>query len=404
MPAQKDIALRIRSYNTDRTPQFLQMKYKAMFVDVYRFFRATTHLFYEDLPSNSFLRKAPNVWLCGDLHLENYGSYKGDDRAAYFNINDFDESILGPCLDDVLRMLTSVYIAAGNLGITAGDANNLSGLFVDTYFSKLKEGYIRVLERGTTRGIMKDFLEEVVTRKRKNFLDNRTVKKNGKRKLLIDDKRAAQMGVEEKAEISSAIEKWARKNPGSGFYKVHDVAHRIAGTSSLGLKRYVILVEGNGSPDENYLLELKEARSSCAEKYSKVVQPKWPGEAQRIIEVQRRILSAPPALLNSITMGNRNYVMKELQPQADRIDYGSFKGNTNKLKQVLEDMACIYAWDNLRSSGRQGSAIADDLITFALQEKGIKKELMKYAYQYSKTIHSYHQLFRKAFNKGYFNL
>src|ERR1035437_1857954 len=120
MSTKKDIPLRIKLFNTDRTPQFLQLKYKAMNEDAYRFFRATTHLFYEDVPEHSFLHASPRVWLCGDLHLENYGSYKGDDRVAYFNINDFDESVLGPGLFDVARMLTSIYVAASNLGITTG--------------------------------------------------------------------------------------------------------------------------------------------------------------------------------------------------------------------------------------------------------------------------------------------
>jgi uncharacterized protein (DUF2252 family) len=104
---EKELITRIKKYNQHRDHNFLALKYLAMYQDEYRFFRATAHLFFEDIPSNSFLHKAPAVWICGDLHLENFGSYKGDNRVAYFNINDFDESVLASPLLDIARFLTS---------------------------------------------------------------------------------------------------------------------------------------------------------------------------------------------------------------------------------------------------------------------------------------------------------
>lgn len=374
-----------------------------MYTDRYRFFRATTHLFFEDIPSDSFLHASPAVWLCGDLHLENYGSYKGDNRQAYFNLNDFDECILGPCSFDMARMLCSIYVASDNLGVTPADADKLTRLFVDTYFTKLKEGYIRVLEKETASGIMRTFLEDIAKRKRKKFLNKRTVLKNGIRKLRIDNKRFVELPKTEKEQLKRAFISWSEKSQDARFYKIRDIATRIAGTSSLGLKRYALLVEGNGSPDENYLLELKETRKSCVEKFTRIRQPKWDSEAHRIVEVQRRVLSDPPALLNSFDFAGRNYVMKELQPVADRIDYTLFKGNLKKLRQMLENMASIYAWSNFRSSGRHNSAIADDLINFAGTQENYKKKLLKYARDYSKTINKYHAVFCKAYEKKYFN-
>ncbi len=374
-----------------------------MYADRYRFFRATTHLFFEDIPSGSFLYSSPAVWLCGDLHLENFGSYKGDNRLAYFSLNDFDECILGPCSFDVVRMLCSIYVASDNLGVTPADANKLTRLFADTWFNKLQEGYIRVLEKETTSGIMRDFLEDVATRKRKKFLNKRTVLKNGTRKLLIDNMHFVKLPKAEKEQLKRAFTSWSVKLPNASFYKVRDVATRIAGTSSLGLRRYALLVEGNGSPNENYILELKETRASCAENLTRIRQPKWDSEAHRIVEVQRRVLSDPPALLNTFDFAGRNYVMKELQPVADRIDYTLFKGNVKKLSQMLEYMASIYAWSNLRSSGRHNSAIADDLIKFAEKQERYKKELLEYARNYSQTINKYHAVFRKAYEKKYFS-
>ncbi len=399
-----DVAERIRTFNRDRLPEFLRLKYQAMYDDKYRFFRATAHLFFEDIPKMSFLHSSPLVWICGDLHLENYGSYKGDNRLAYFNVNDFDECLLGPCLFDIVRMLCSIYVASDNLHVSKKDADYLVQYYTDNYFNKLEQGYIRVLEKETAKGIMKKFLREIEGRKRKKFLAKKTIIEKGRRKFKIDDNHLSRLSKTDKEQLSSLYSKWAKSMPDAAFYRLKDIAFRIAGTSSLGLRRYAVLIEGYGSPDGNFLLDLKETRKSCVEKYIKVSQPSWQHEAHRITEVQRRVLSDPPALLDSLQLSNRNFVLKELQPLADRIDYGLFDGNLNKLKQMLENMSSIYAWSNLRSSGRQNSAVADELIRFARNEKAMKKEVIRYAYTYTKTLSAYHQAFRKAFDKNYFKI
>jgi uncharacterized protein (DUF2252 family) len=197
---------------------------------------------------------------------------------------------------------------------------------------------------------------------------------------------------------------WAKQMHDSDFYSVYDVAFRIAGTSSLGLERYAILVEGTGAPNGAFLLDLKEAAPSCAAKYVPVKQPAWKDEATRVIEVQRRLLSAPPALLADIYVGDKNFVLKELQPTANRIDYTMFNGNTKKLKNMLEDMAEISAWDILRTSGREGSSIADEFIYFGGNSKSLKKEIIDTAFKYTNTIDLYYKIYCIAYDKGYFKV
>src|SRR5512139_648781 len=107
-----DVVERIRSFNQGRVQERLQLKYQRMAASCFAFFRGTCHLFYEDWPAGTPLNSSPPVWICGDLHLENFGSYKGDDRLAYFDINDFDEGVLAPCTWDLARFLTSIFVAA----------------------------------------------------------------------------------------------------------------------------------------------------------------------------------------------------------------------------------------------------------------------------------------------------
>jgi len=398
----KDIAEKIKDYNSDRIPEILKLKYMAMRNDKYRFFRAIPNIQYGDIPKKSFLFDAPDVWLCGDLHLENLGSYKGDNRVTYFGVNDFDECILGPFLIDISRMLSSIYVSADSLKLNVNDARALCKVFVNAYFERLREGYIRELEQERAQGVMRDFLLQVQKRKRKEFLKKKMVRKNGK--IFIDDIHTLPISKKEKNKITEHIGNWAKGTTDPNFFEVKDVAFRIAGTSSLGIERYAILVEGRGGDDGMFLLDLKQTLPSCLEKYIKTKQPHWKNNGEKIVEVQKRTLSAPPALLSSIDIGKKNFVLKELQPSADRINYTLFAGNTKKLAIILNDMGSICAWSNLRSGGRDGSAIADKLISFVDKNDKLKKELIENAYQTLKDTNTYYKDFCKAYDKGYFKI
>lgn len=94
---QSSVWERIECFNRRRDPERLSLKYQAMQSDIFAFFRGTAHLFYQNWPQDSPLNDAPLTWLCGDLPLENFGSYKGDNRLSYFVINDFDKAALAFC-------------------------------------------------------------------------------------------------------------------------------------------------------------------------------------------------------------------------------------------------------------------------------------------------------------------
>ena len=108
---------RVERYNAGRETQRLALKYEAMRKNAFAFMRGTCHLFHEDWRAQPVLDRTPRAWISGDLHLENFGSYKGDNRLAYFDLNDFDEATLAPVARDLARFLTSVFVAARSLGL-----------------------------------------------------------------------------------------------------------------------------------------------------------------------------------------------------------------------------------------------------------------------------------------------
>src|ERR1700753_3486089 len=105
----KPITARIKDYNRKRLPEMVELKYKAMAENLFRFYRGTNNICYEALAAAKIKMPAsPLAWICGDLHLENFGSFKSDNRQVYFDLNDFDEAILAPAIYELLRLVTSI--------------------------------------------------------------------------------------------------------------------------------------------------------------------------------------------------------------------------------------------------------------------------------------------------------
>jgi uncharacterized protein (DUF2252 family) len=379
---------RIKQFNADRNPDLVKLKYRKMQESSFVFFRGTCHLFYEDWQQDSELNNTPLSWLCGDLHLQNFGGYKGDNRVVYFDINDFDEAILALCSLDIVRLLTSIFLAFPNYVGEQENVNNLATMFFNSYRQELIEAKARWFERRTATGLVKELLEEGEERKRKKFLDDRTEIKDDRRKIMIKEDKTRPILSETKNAIETALKEFARSTENPDFFQVLDITERIAGTGSLGLKRYLVLVEGKGSPDGNYLLDIKNSRPSSAIKYLlhlKSVQPKWQNEAERIIAIQQKMQAISPAFLHSLKIDKDYYVMRELQPHEDKIEWEDEDYGFKKIISLVSDLGRVVAWTQLRSSGRKGSANADELVAFAEEDKW-QKLCLEYARSYSKKV------------------
>jgi uncharacterized protein (DUF2252 family) len=396
-----DLIERIASFNLGRDPERLQLKYKAMRKDAFAFLRGTCHLFYEDWPRGGSLNQAPLTWICGDLHLENFGAYKGDNRLTYFDLSDFDEAVLAPCTWDLARLLTSVLVAANALSIKHRDALRLCQQLLDTYAAALIAGKASWIERKTAQGMVKKLLTRVTRRVRAVFLDSRTDLKHGKRKIRLDGIHALAATTSERDKVEDFMRRFAQEQLDPSFFKVLDVARKIAGTGSLGIERYEILIRGRANPDQNFLLDLKLAPGSALAPYLSVPQPKWKSQAERVVAIQQRVQATSPAFLHAVTIRNKPYVLDELMPTQDKLQLAHWSRKLQSLEEMSSAMGQLVAWGQLRSSGRQGSATADELIGFGC-ETNWRNHILSYASHYSERVHQDWQTFRDAYRQGAF--
>ena len=295
----KRISRRILEYNKSRLPEIVQLKYAAMAENLYRFYRGTNHIFYEDLKEAGSLPPSPAAWVCGDLHLENYGSYKSDNRLVYFDLNDFDEAILAPCLWEVVRMLTSIFIAFESLQIEEERALRMARLFVKRYSSFLALGKPGYIERQTAQGIVCKFLAAAEQRRQKEILNKRTITKNKRRRIHRRNPKHINISKRLKKELYRHITTWLKNDGGSPYnYKVIDAVFRLAGTGSLGLRRYTFLLQSLNNEGEKFLLiDMKEAIPSSLQPYLAIKQPVWHSQAERVVAIQTRMQNRPAGII-----------------------------------------------------------------------------------------------------------
>lgn len=398
MPS-RGIVEAIIEFNRGRDPRRLRLKYAAMQASAFAFLRGTCHLFYADLPADGVLRQAPLAWISGDLHLENFGAYRGDNRLVYFDLNDFDEACLAPCSWELLRVLTSILLAGDMLGVSERDAAKLCRVLLDAYCAELREGKARWLERPLAEGLIRELLQDLKRTHREKFLDKRTFLKGKHRRFRIDDERALETSEQEREQVAAELERFAGKQKHADFYRVLDVADRIAGTGSLGVKRYAVLVEGRGSPDGNFLLDVKEALPSAPARHLDVPQPAWGNEAERVVILQRNLEAIAPALLASLELDGKPYVLKELQPSEQRVNLAAHDGSRGKLKTLIQNMGELTAWSQLRAAGWRGSALRETLIAFA-EDPSWGKELLELSRERSEVMQGYWKEYCAAYAAG----
>jgi uncharacterized protein (DUF2252 family) len=399
----EEVSKRIKAFNKDRLQDMVQLKYNVMSQTLYRFYRGTDHLFYEDLAKAKPLPPSPLTWTCGDLHLENFGSYKSDNRLVYFDLDDFDEAILAPANYELARMVTSILIAFETLQIEQKKALNIAQLFLKSYSATLIKGKPNYIEPATANGIVKQFLDSVCKRKTKGLLQKKVLFKKKRLELLKSNSKHFTLKKDFKKELSAHITKWLKMDEQSPYnYKVIDSVFRLAGTGSVGQKRYIILLETLNETGEKFLLiDMKQSMPSSLKPYLKVKQPLFSSEAERIIAIQQRMQNRPPALLSATIFKDQPYVIQEMQPTEDSIDFNMIRKNYRDMCQVVNDMAVLTASAQLRSTGRQGSAIADDLIAFGQNDKW-QEAIIKYAIEYSHCVKTDYMNYLTDYKKGAF--
>jgi hypothetical protein len=203
----------------------LKFKHQQMSADVFSFMRATfyrwAHLWAEVCPD---LAKAPIVLGVGDLHVENFGTWRDQEGRLVWGVSDFDEAFPLPYTNDLTRLAVSAHlvIASDQLAITHADA-----------CEAIVEGYSKGLKDGGNPFVLAerhDWLRSTVTselRDPEKFWDKLNRLPDIKRDAPAKAKRVLVLALPEKK-------------------LKYRVVHRVAGLGSLGRERFAAIAEWDG--------------------------------------------------------------------------------------------------------------------------------------------------------------
>jgi uncharacterized protein (DUF2252 family) len=393
-----ELAERLIAFNKPLLPDMVPLKYEAMSENAFRFFRGTCHLFYEELAAAKPLSLSPQAWICGDLHLENFGSFRGENGLVYFDLNDFDEGLLAPAAYKVVRLVTSIFIAFETLQIEKEKALKMAELFVRSYCNTLKSAKAISIDPRIAKGILCDFLTSAGKHSEKDILKKRTISKKKKVMLSLEDERHFKLDKNLRKEVRAHINEWIKTSSDGPYnYEIIGLVFRLAGTGSIGVKRYLFLLKSTNTKNKYLLLDMKQARPSSLLPYVYVQQLAWETDAERITSIQRRMQNVPSALLSTTIFRDEAYVIQELQPVKDAIKFKLLRDDYRGMYQVIDAMGALTASAQLRSGGMQGSGNIDDLCAFGGDE-GWQQAVVDYAEAYAAKVDKDYREFLKSLN------
>jgi uncharacterized protein (DUF2252 family) len=395
-------------FNRDRKPALLEMKLRKMRADPFTFFRGADHLFCRAWPELRPIDPGPDVLICADLHLENFGAYRTIDGHLHYDINDFDEAIVAPCGFDLVRCATSIILASEQWRLTPSQATGMALSYLEHYRKAvgkvIEDGSIPDLTPHGGRGPIQEILGDSALATQAELLAAKTRRKSNGLPAIRRTANTPEISRKQLAKVAEALESHGRRLGKPDGFKVHDVTFRIAGVGSLGVRRYLALVEGNGPPDKYELLDIKEASPSAAA----VCAAAWPApgvgdadsdEARRVVTAQTILQGHVAIGLDALKIGPRAYRVRQMIPAENRSSLERFREQPNRLLKAVETAGHITARSHLRGARfRPGFDRWTDLARWA---QGPSFEaLLAAAARFTVRTNREHQAFKKAIRQA----
>jgi uncharacterized protein (DUF2252 family) len=303
-----------------------------MVASPYAFLRGTALIMAEDfagLPSTGI-----TPVICGDAHLGNFGFYASPERELVFDLNDFDEAHPGAWEWDLRRLAASVWVAGRQNGSSEQACGHAVVRCVAAYrqqvayladlpllarcYERLDLDRLRLTAR---QDALRREIERAAARARRRTSDRAlprfTELRDGSRRIIEEPPLITRPGGAEADQIASSLDAylqtlpahWARILAG---YRLVDIAHKVVGVGSVGLRAYVALCEGS-SPDDVVFLQLKQARRSVVARYVHGDSAWHAHQGHRVVDYQQALQTVSDPLLGWTTVGDHQYYVRQFR-------------------------------------------------------------------------------------------
>jgi uncharacterized protein (DUF2252 family) len=343
----------ILDFNQNRKPKLVRLKLRRMLDGPFTFFRATNHLFASHWAELQPPDLGPDILICGDLHLENFGAFRTAEGDFRYDINDFDESMVASSSMDLVRCTASIFLAAEEWKLTPTQATSMAMAYLSHYrkatLAATSAGAVGEVAPHSGHGAIWELLGSTSSGIQEALLKRNTKRKGtGQPSIRRTDKHPA-VSPKRFELIREAVEAHGQKVGMPDAFRIHDVSGRIAGVGSLGVRRYLALVEGDGPPDGYRLLDVKQAEPSALAGCTLAAQPDYGGDdARRVVQAQIVLQGRPAAGLDTLRIGQGSFRIREMIPEENRSSLDRFRKQPPKLREAVETAGLLTAWSHLR--------------------------------------------------------
>ena len=404
-------------------PKAFRGKFRKMAADPFAFYRGSACLFYADMNATKDEwadERTGAVWIHGDLHAENFGTYRDSDGRLVFDVNDFDEAYIGHFSWDLRRFVASLALLGWQKALPEEAIRSLVATYLRAYVAQVTHYLDRehdddfALHLGNTEGPVHDILVAARLFSRVALLDSVT-RLDGAVRVFREDAGVRRLGKAERKKVGAAFDSYLETIPESKridrelFYDVRDVVGRTGfGIGSAGLPAYNVLVEGyTQSLDNDVVLSMKQANVPAVSRFvdSAEVEKYFEHEGHRTVVSQRALQVHTDPLLGYTSIDGVGYVVAEISPYEADLDWGSLT-EPDEMTDVVKSLGRATAKVHCASDEDSDQ----DLVTFQTEEaicavlKGRRREfvadLTDFAVAYADRVRSDHALFVDAFREG----
>jgi uncharacterized protein (DUF2252 family) len=404
-------------------PDAFRNKFRKMAAGPFAFYRGSAPLFYADMEGGGDRwadDRTSRVWIQGDLHAENFGTYMAGDGVFVFDVNDFDEAYLGHFTWDIKRMVASVALLGWMKAISDTDLAWLIETYVRAYIQQVHyfvdsdRDHAYSLRLETTDGEVRKMLLETRLNTRVDLLNKTTLVDEGFDRRFRRGSGARELDDAERAKVRAAYEAYLETIPEakrfrSLTYEVKDIVGRKGfGIGSAGLPAYNVLVEGPTQALENdVVLSIKQGNVAAPSRIvpDERIKRYFKHHGHRTAISQRALQAHADPWLGYTEMDGVGFVVSELSPYVEDLDWSDLT-EPEEMAPVLGYLGRATAKVHCVADEDSDPTIVgfqtEDVIVEAVggNEEEFVKEMVDFGMGYSEVARDDHRLFVDAFRNG----
>ncbi|MCX5200110.1 DUF2252 domain-containing protein [Streptomyces sp. NBC_00237] len=402
-----DAVRAVKESNRGRVTSLTPIRVGRMAASPFSFLRGSAGLMAHDLAGTPVTGVAAQI--CGDAHAANFGLYGDARNRLVIDLNDFDETVVGPWEWDVKRLAASLVLAGREAGADEDTCRRGAFDAVGAYRRTMRlmakmpaaDAWNAIADEElvshTDARDLLGTLERVSEKARKNtsarFAARSTeVTQDGGRRFVDAPPVLRRVADEEAAAVATALGEYLGtvaedRLPLLARYAIHDVAFRVVGTGSVGTRSYVVLLlDHRGEP---LVLQVKEARASALTPYLPKAGfeiPESVHEGRRVVLGQKRMQVVSDILLGWCTVEGLPFQVRQFRNRKGSVDPAALEADQvddyGRMTGALLARAHAHSADPGLVAGYCGKneefddAVADFAVTYADRTEADHAELV----------------------------